>query len=132
VPDAKPYVSLNGDQGQTGQPGQPQGQDPAAFIRQYQSQHNASEGPTGILNAMKAAGFNVAPYMYGNTPSGNEISLNGEKYKVKVDGGGWYQAGTDDSAPGSRPPITGYMQAGGGMAQPPAGNFRLKSINAFL
>jgi hypothetical protein len=136
LPDAKPYVSLDG--GQPGQPaqGQPQGSDPAAFIRQYQAQHNPTEGPSGILNAMKQAGFNVAPYMYGDKQSGNEISLNGEKYKViSGENGptpGWYQAGMDDSAPGARSPISGYMAAGGGMAQPQAGTFKLKSINAFL
>jgi hypothetical protein len=133
LPDAKPYVSLDG--GQPGQ-GQPQGADPAAFIRQYQAQHNPTEGPSGILNAMKQAGFNVAPYMYGDKQSGNEISLNGEKYKViSGENGptpGWYQAGMDDSAPGARSPIAGYMAAGGGMSQPQAGTFKLKSINAFL
>jgi hypothetical protein len=86
LPDAKPYVPT-AYAGQPSAPGQPPqgpqgGSDPAAFIANYQKTHSPTEGPTGILNAMKQAGFNVAPYMYGQTPSGNEISLNGSKYKV--------------------------------------------------
>lgn len=62
----------------------------ADFIKQYQGQHTTPD-VNGLLEAMKAAGYNVAPYMYGQTPSGNEISLDGQKYKVRVDGGGWWE-----------------------------------------
>jgi hypothetical protein len=145
LPDAKPYVptAYAGQPGAPGQPPQgPQGgnpQDPAAFIAQYQSQHSPTEGPTGILNAMKQAGFNVAPYMYGQTPSGNEISLNGSKYKViSGENGpnpGWYTAGMNDSAPGQRvssPIASTYLSAMTPQMQPQTQDFKLHSINAFL
>jgi hypothetical protein len=98
-----------------------------------------TEGPTGILNAMKQAGFNVAPYMYGQTPSGNEISLNGSKYKViSGENGpnpGWYTAGMNDSAPGQRvssPIASTYLSAMTPQMQPQTQDFKLHSINAFL
>jgi hypothetical protein len=138
LPEARPYVST-ANAGQPSAPGlpqgQPQGQDPAAFIANYQKTHSPTEGPTGILNAMKQAGFNVAPYMYGQTPSGNEISLNGSKYKViSGENGptpGWYQAGMNDSAPGARrsPIASNYLSA---MQMPQTPDFKLRSINAFL
>lgn len=73
----------------------------AAFIRDWQATHPVSEGKEPLLAALKAKGFDAAPYLYGQTPSGNEISLNGQKYKVGVDDGkgglaSWYQAGTND------------------------------------
>lgn len=133
LPDAKPYVSVNG---QSAPQGQPNGQDPAAFIRQYQQTHSPSEGPQGVMNAMKQAGFNVSPYMYGQTPSNNEISLNGEKYKVIGAEGTpnayWYQAGMNDGAPRSNAPvfssaISSYLQQ---PAQPQQ-TFRLAPIAAY-
>lgn len=135
LPDAKPYVSVNG---QNGQPAQANGQDPAAFIANYQKTHNPSEGPTGVLNAMKAAGFNVAPYMYGNTPSNNEIALNGEKYKVIGAEGTpnayWYQAGMNDgggaprsAAPVFSSPISAYLNP----QAPSTDTFRLRPITAY-
>ena len=52
-------------------------------IRQWQATHPASvNAPAEIIAALKANGFNASPFMYGNTPSGNEINLNGEKFKV--------------------------------------------------
>lgn len=75
---------------------------PQAFIAQWQATHAPSEGVQPLLNAMKSAGFNVAPYLYGSTPSNNEISLDGTKYKVLGAEGTpnayWYQPGTNDSA----------------------------------
>ncbi len=67
---------------QGGQQGGGQG-DPVAFIRQWQATHPASvNAPQEIIAALQANGFNASPFMYGNTPSGNEINLNGEKFKV--------------------------------------------------
>lgn len=73
----------------------------AQFISEYQQSHPVSEGVRPLVAAMKAKGFNVEPYMYGTTPSNNEISLNGEKYKVLGGEGStaayWYVPGTNDS-----------------------------------
>lgn len=76
----------------------------ADFIKQYQAGHPVSEGVQPLYAAMKAAGYNVAPYMYGATQSNNEITLDGQKYKV-LGGEGtpwayWYSAGQNDSGLG--------------------------------
>lgn len=72
------------------------------FIAQYQAdpRHSPSEGVQPLYQALKANGFNVSPYMYGSTPSNNEITLNGQKWKLL---GGenspaayWYKPGTYD------------------------------------
>ena len=75
---------------------------PEAFIREWQSSHPSSEG-IGPLAAALQQKFGIGRYMYGSTPSGNEILLNGQKYKVigaeGTPGQYWYQPGMDDSAP---------------------------------
>jgi hypothetical protein len=77
----------------------------ADFIKQYQGAHPVSEGVNPLLDAMKAAGYNVSPYMYGQTASHNEITLDGQKYKVigaeDSPGAYWYQAGMTDGGGGS-------------------------------
>lgn len=79
--------------------------DAAAFIRQWQDTHPPSQSsPQELIAALRANGFNASPYMYGNVTSGNEINLNGEKYKV-IGGENsgspfWYHAGDDDSGGG--------------------------------
>lgn len=72
------------------------------FIRQYQQQHpgGAQQGVQPVLDAMKAAGYtNVAPFMYGGNPSHNEISLDGQKFKVlgaeDSPNAYWYTGGPD-------------------------------------
>lgn len=147
LPDAQPYTSVPyaGDTAAaSGQPAGTQGAgDPAAFIANYQKTHSPTEGPSGILTAMKAAGFNVAPYLYGQTPSNNEISLNGSKYKVISGEDGptpaWYRAGMNDGGGGggirstTPPPITSsYLAALRPQMTPETPDFKLKSINAFL
>ena len=104
--------------------------DPVAFIRQWQATHPASaNAPQEIIAALKAAGFNASPYMYGNTPSGNEISLNGEKFKVigGENGGSpfWYR-GEDDSPGGGFQGLAG--PTGNGLYNVPGGG----PLNAFL
>lgn len=96
-----PYVS-SGSSGPTGATttGKPGA---AQFIAQYQAdpRHLPSEGVQPLYQALKAAGYNVSPYMYGSTPSNNEITLDGQKYKL-LGGEGtpaayWYRAGMNDS-----------------------------------
>lgn len=76
------------------------------FIKQWQQSNPASGGIGPLTAALKTAGYtNVSPFMYGNTPSGNELSIDGAKYKV-VSGENsanpsWYTAGTNDSGGGS-------------------------------
>jgi hypothetical protein len=91
------------------------GKNPAAeqFMAKYRAEHPASEGTGPMLEAMKAQGFNVAPHMYGDTQSGNEIDLDGQKFKLFTGEGSnqnWYTPGTND-APGG----------GGGLMNPLAG-----------
>lgn len=85
--------------------------DPVAFIRQWQATHPATaNAPAEIAAALKQAGFDAAPYMYGSTPSGNEISLNGQKFKVisgeNSGAPGWYRGEYDGGglAPGGGAP----------------------------
>jgi hypothetical protein len=93
----------------------------AAFIADWQQTH-----PDDIRIAPLAAAIakqfpTVSRYMYGDTPSGNELNVGGEKYKVL---GGenssapyWYAPGTNDSAPGSGMP-GGVARAVGGTPTP--------------
>jgi hypothetical protein len=79
-------------------------QSAADWIKAYQAAHPVSEGISPITAAMKAAGYNVSPYMYGATPSGNELSLDGQKYKIlgaeNSPGAYWYSAGQNDGGGG--------------------------------
>ena len=76
-----------------------------AFIQQWQQSHSASEGIGPLTDALKAAGYsNVSSYMYGSTPSGNELSIDGQKFKVlgaeNSPGAYWYTGGNDSSGGG--------------------------------
>lgn len=65
--------------------------DPAAIIRQWQQSHSASEPLDGLIAELKRNGINADAFLYGTTPSGNEITLNGQKYKVKTgDNASWW------------------------------------------
>lgn len=77
---------------------------PQQFIQQWQASHPVGEGMGGLAAAMKAAGYDVSPFMYGSTPSNNELSIGGQKTKVLgaegTPGAYWYQPGMNDSGPG--------------------------------
>jgi hypothetical protein len=95
---------------------------PQDFIKQYQSQHGTPD-LNGLLAAMKAEGYNVGNWVdpkYGT--SHNEISLNGQKYKVlgaeDSPNAYWYQAGMNDSAPATGGAMSGVM--GGSASAAPA------------
>lgn len=53
-------------------------------IRAYQTDPNskAANGIEAMRAALKAKGYNVDRFMYGATPSNNELIVNGEKFKV--------------------------------------------------
>lgn len=52
------------------------------FITNWQQTHPASEGIGPLADALKAAGFNVPRFMYGQTPSNNELVVDGQRFKV--------------------------------------------------
>lgn len=70
------------------------------FIRQWQQSHNSSEGIGPLAAAVSAQFPGVSRFMYGQTPSNNELSIDGQKFKVLVDGGGWYTGGDDSGGGG--------------------------------
>lgn len=101
------------------------------FIRQYQGQ-NARPDLNGLLNAMRAAGYNVSPYMYGNVASHNELMLDGQKYKV-ISGEDspnpqWYAAGTNDGGGGG----TGGVNPNGMGYTDPSANIYLSQLASRL
>jgi hypothetical protein len=112
-----PYIGGAGDPNQarlggvTGgvAPAMPMAPDRSAvqsMIAQWQQSHNPAEGVGGLADALKAQ-FGIERWKYGNTPSGNEINLGGERYKL-LGGEGtsnayWYQPGMDDSGPQGQP-----------------------------
>lgn len=72
------------------------------FIANWQRTHAASEGIGPLADALVAAGYPVSRYMYGSVPSNNELSINGQKYKVLGGENGanpfWYTGG-EEGAP---------------------------------
>lgn len=106
------------------------GGDPRAFIAEYQRTHPASQSSPGeLVQALRAAGYNASPYMYGSVASGNEISLPGYgdpdgKFKVIGGEGGspfWYTGG--DDSPGGGGGAAGGI--GAGLENTPGFQFRL-------
>jgi len=87
-------------------PGTPPPQGTAqAFIKQWQQTHKASEGIGPLAEALKAAGFNVPRFMYGTTPSNNELVVDGQKFKVlgaedSPNTAYWYTGGNDSGGAG--------------------------------
>lgn len=72
-----------------------------AFIANWQQTHAANEGIGPLADALTAAGYtNVSRYMYGTTPSNNELSIDGQKFKVlsaeNSSNPAWYTPGTND------------------------------------
>jgi hypothetical protein len=79
---------------------------PRQFIADWQQSHSPSEG-IGPMAAAAAQQFpDVSRFMYGATPSNNELNLGGEKFKVLggegTPGAYWYKPGTNDG-PAARP-----------------------------
>ena len=71
------------------------------FIRKYQQGNSVSGGISPLYDALQQEGYkNVGRYMYGQRPSDNELSVDGQKYKVlsgeNTPGAAWYTAGTND------------------------------------
>lgn len=138
LPDAAPYVSAT----EGGGSGAPSG-DPkiAGFIADWQKTHPASEGIAPLAAALKQAGLGGDRFMYGQTPSDNELVVGGQKYKVlggeNTPGAYWYQPGMNDGAPakGGLPnSIASYLPSSStnyGQYPQPAQPFQLRSIDAF-
>lgn len=77
----------------------------AAFIADWQKTHPVSEGIAPLAAALQKAGLSSGRFMYGTTPSDNELVVGGQKYKVlggeNTPGAYWYTPGTNDAAPGA-------------------------------
>jgi hypothetical protein len=90
------------------------GQSAESWLSQYQNGNQATEGIGRTLQGLQASGYDAKPFMYGNTASNNEISLNGEKRKIIGAEGTpdayWYQWGTNDQGQVQNP-LTGGWQA---------------------
>lgn len=92
-----------------------------AAIATFKAQNPASVGIAPLTAALKAQGFNVDRYDYGKAGglSNNELNVPGVgKYKVlggedSPQSAYWYEAGTDDSAPGAVMPGTLASYVGG-------------------
>jgi hypothetical protein len=81
------------------------GQTVEDWLKQYQVGNQATEGLDRTLQGLQASGYKASPYMYGTTPSGNELSINGQKTKLIAGEGSnrtWYDGG-NDSGPGGQP-----------------------------
>lgn len=91
------------------------------FIRQWQQGHSASEGIGPLAEAYAAAGHG-SRFMYGNTPSNNELMLNGGKYKVLNEGNGTWYTGGDDSGGGAPASAAGAATSPGAAASTGAGS----------
>lgn len=81
--------------------------DPFAFIRQWQQANPASQGIGPLADAISRQFPGVSRFMYGQTPSNNELSINGQKFKVlgaedSPSTAYWYQGGNDSAPAGSR------------------------------
>lgn len=152
LPDAAPYVSATDGSGPSGPGGQSGGtSDPkiSAFIADWQKSHAPSEGIAPLADAIAKQFPGVSRFMYGQTPSNNELSIAGQKYKVlggeNTPGAYWYQPGMNDApaSGGATMPnsISAFLGAAGAGGTPAPGYtqyapqvqpFKLRSINAFL
>jgi hypothetical protein len=83
------------------------GGDADGLIRQWQQSHSASEGLDGLIASLRQQGINASPFLYGSTPSGNEITLNGQKYKVKTgDNSAWWDPSQGEGSGGGASEFT--------------------------
>lgn len=152
IPDAPDYTTALGSGGGSGASADPN--DPAvAFIRKYQSENPATSSPADLVKAAKAAGVNISPYMYGNVPSNNEVTVNGQKFKIRgaedTANPSWYYGGDDSGGgAGMMTPTTSqylpssvasYLPQGAPMAAPlqmptlqRPQDFRLRGVGAYL
>ena len=86
------------------------------IIRQWQQAHGPNEPLTGLIEELKRNGHNAEAFMYGATPSGNEIQLNGQQYKVKTgDNASWWtpsmgEGGASSYMSAFTDPATQYME----------------------
>lgn len=105
IPDfTKPQFTIPSYQGNAGDLTGGSGVDPkaAAFIQNWQATHAPTEGIAPLAAALQQNGFgNVSRYMYGQTPSNNELNVGGVKYKVIGAENGpspyWYKPGMRDN-----------------------------------
>lgn len=88
-----------------------------SIISQWQKTHPASEGLEGLTAELNRNGITASPFMYGSTPSGNEITLNGSKYKVKTgNNDAWWDPSMGEGDP--HPTMQSFL--GGGYSGPTA------------
>lgn len=90
--------------------------DPIAFIRQWQQANPASQGIGPLSDAISKQFPGVSRFMYGQTPSNNELLINGQKFKVlgaedSPNTAYWYQGGEDGGGGTARAPV---QRSGGG------------------
>jgi hypothetical protein len=98
-----------------------------AVYDQYRASNpNPGSDFSGLIDAYKAAGYDAGNYMYGDTKSGNEIMVNGQKRKMTVgdlgqNGTSWYNWGENDG--GGNPAGAALGGIGSAMAIPQGGNY---------
>lgn len=106
VPGVDPNLTGTASASMTGTPDATGGADPqiASFIANWQQSHAPTEGIAPLADAIAKQFPGVSRFMYGQTPSNNELSIGGQKYKVLGGEGGpgayWYQPGTNDMGGG--------------------------------
>lgn len=102
----------------------------AAFIQNWQGSHPPTEGIAPLAAAIAQQFPHVSRYMYGQTPSDNELNIGGEKFKVlggeKTPGAYWYTPGTDDRGAAAATPGLKARYAGG----TPLAPFTLRDLMA--
>lgn len=113
--DIPAYVPFPGAGG--GSTGAPSANQPPQGLQDVYASVRAQGAPTAnslndFIAAARAKGYDAQPFMYGNTPSGNEVLVNGQKLKLTVgDAGqpnaGWYQWGANDGGGGRAVPRPG-------------------------
>lgn len=119
-PEAQAYKQANPSGIQTGTATGGSGTGSAQdFIRQWQQSHPTPD-IGALADALKSAGYtNVGRFMYGSTPSNNELSIDGQKYKVlsgedSPSTMAWYTGGNDSPGGGNQ------YSAMAGFGSPPA------------
>ena len=86
-----------------------------AIIRQWQQTHGPHEPLDGLIAELQRNGIDAAAFLYGSTPSGNEIKINGQQYKVKTgDNASWWEPSMGEGGGGAGNPraLTSSYMAG--------------------